>query len=453
MAISVPVPVKPHAALKDTGGVPLGDLPEMVGPEVLLRIGFAAIGDQFDQLDEAVQLTVLPFRVAVQDACEVRAVEDTTSRVIERWRLDPDDFTALTAAAEGDTLTTAGATPTGVQITSDGGSAMVFGRTSGDHVLAQRVGSWGPATDSDSLRLYAVAVQHNRGLLDRRISPLQDHANRVIVVKAFSTTEPDAPAAGEVTFDGTIVATGENSEWKPLETESTSTDPEWLASATFTYNFFQGRWFPRGQWAVAAGGSTFRVEYSPTGEAPWSGTVPTERPYFIRIRNSQGSWDVHQIGAPASRSWNRSWALGITLGASSPSTRTLFTVRLSWTNTMFVALSWKQDVNYGTGATAGVQSQRRVVLIPSTFVRTVESSRTGLRPQSIFVRFADAGSSYSIGDQLGSVADWMNAATADDQRVRIEFLGASDNSQDASSGTRLTIGFLGSDAEMEIWTI
>ena len=181
MAIPVAVPTKPFAHLHDTEGVPLDSMRPLLGQGSEIAMGNVTTAT--DQLAAAVGInSFVPVTPATNDRVIVRLRGGTLE-----WSLSVDDFVLITAASEGATLTAAGSGYTARELRPTGSSqTLLIGRTSANGVLVQR-GTWAPGAGAVVLELHVVS--YGSGVLRRRISPLQDHATRQVILHPPQRTQ------------------------------------------------------------------------------------------------------------------------------------------------------------------------------------------------------------------------------------------------------------------------
>ena len=417
MAIPVPVPVQPFAASGDSGGVPLGSLPEMVGARVRQLLATGQIGAYNSHFDEAYRVQGLEVRRFQHDGVTVEVRTSTDRSIVEQWEIDIDQWSALTRARSGDTLV---AGTTGVAVTGSDGTPALIGRSVGNKPMIQA-----PTFASDLRTLYidVAAYTHDEGLLERRLEVFEDHAVRQIIVHRLSPTEPADPG-NEVSYDGTTVTTAEDSEWKPIEIALSGTDPEWIAAVPFQYSFEIGFWL-RGDatWTVYPGGSTFRVQYASSATGPWVATAPDTETLWVRYRLADGTWSAHQVSGPAAaRRWRS--VLDVTLPAAQTSSEHIFT-QIDTDEYGHIVIVYQGDRDAETN---GLQGQRIPVDIPAFLVLSGDPSVTDQQQTSLFVDLVErSGGLFTVGGHQPNLAGWMSDASQADQRLRLDFYGTTLN--------------------------
>ncbi len=444
MAIPLLSAPQPFAVRGDTDGVPLDNLSDVVGAKTTIRLGETAFGD-IDQV--AVALRVEGFEVQRHryDGVIVYVQDeqaDSDPVLLERWSIRIEQWAQLTRSRNGAVLVSGS---TGIPVTGEltGGTALI-GRSTGNKVLFQTVG-W--TNNADDMVLYANVFTFRDGVLARRLEPLEDHATRQVIVHRSSPTKPAVPSPGEVMFNGQVPVFSDTTEWKHLETSLTgATDPEWLASAEFVYNFNVGIWtVASNAWHVYPGGTTFRVQYASAANGPWVATAPDTDTLWVRYRLDDGTWSVHQVrGAETATNWRT--ILDVTLNNAQTTSEFRFT-QIDTDEFQDVVVVYQGDRD---AATAGLQGQQIPVAIPAFMVLSGDPTITDQQATSILAHFVEVnGSSFTVGGAIPDLSAWMNEADATEQRLRLDFYGSIFNDPFVS---RLVVrrGYTVNDARLRV---
>ena len=443
MAIPVHPAVQPFAVNVDTDGVPLDNLPEVVGDRTTFRIGENAFGS-ISELAVAVRADGFEVQRHQYDGVIMEVWDESTSSpvVLERWSIKIEQWAMLTRSRQGQTLVSGS---TGVLVDGEiaGGTALI-GRSTGNKAMLQTVSWTNAGTD---LVLRASVFTYQDGVLARRLEPFEDHATRQVIVTTTAATMPDVPAVSEVMFNGQVPVFSEGTIWKSLATDlSASTDPVWLASAEFQYRFQTGIWAPLvNSWHVYPGGTTFRVQYASAANGPWVATAPDTDTLWVRYRLDDGTWSVHQVRGPeAARHWRN--ILDVTLNNAQTTSEFSFT-QIDTDEYQDIAIVYQGDHN---AETAGLQGQRIPVVIPSFMVLSGDPTVTDQQATSILAHFVEVnGSSFTVGGAIPNLNGWMNEADATEQRLRLDFYGTILNDPFVS---RLVVrrGYTVNDARLQV---
>lgn len=444
MSIPLNPAVQPFAARGDTDGVPLDNLSDVVGARTTFRIGENAFGD-ISELAVAVRADGFEVQRHQYDGVIMEVWDESTATpdLLERWVIRIEQWAMLTRSRSGATLVSGS---TGVPVTGEltSGTALI-GRSTGNKAMLQTVGWTHAGTD---LVLRASVFTFQDGVLARRLEPFEDHATRQVIVTTTAATMPDVPSASEVMFNGQVPVFSEDTSWKPLATDlSASSDPVWLASAEFQYRFQTGLWVPLAtSWHVYPGGTTFRVQYASAANGPWVATAPDTDTLWVRYRLDDGTWSAHQVRGPEStRLWRT--ILDETLRDGQTTTEVTFT-RMDIEEYGHVAIVYQGDRDAGT---SGRQGQRIPITIPAVLLLSGDPSVTDQQITSIFATFAqERGGDYTVGGSIVDLNRWMNAASADEQRMRLDFYGTQLNNPFV---TRLVVrrGHTVNDARLQVF--
>ena len=439
MAISVPIPVKDFAALSDSEGIPISAMPELVGVERLISVGLSAVPGP----SASVRLTGGGISRSEHDLIVITArhVSGSDTIVDKTWHVDPDDWWALTRAEEGDALSDSSNTAVLADPTDGSDDSLLVGRSNGGRALVMQGGWSNPGSTSTYMRIEAVV--HDAGLLARRLDTVASSVSRVVTLQRRSATRPAAPTDTEVTYDGIALAIDQNSEWVGLDLTPTGPDPLWYTTTAFRQS---ASGWDHDEWAVYATSTTFVPEYSVDDGVTWSTTRPNAPPYGYRFRDADGVLHgPYTEGTP--QDWQQVFNRDIT--GDNPVAFALQPA-LDWEQSDWIAFEWWNDITTGTGTVT--QGNTRVVVIPSASLYTTALMTTGEQFHQVLLRMSDHdGSGYSMGNGLiqPSLTTWLNDATQQDQRLRLDFQGASMGLQRAS---RLVIrrGFTSQDGHLII---
>ncbi|MYD94860.1 MAG: hypothetical protein F4Y02_14470 [Chloroflexi bacterium] len=422
MSIPLNPALQPFAARGDTDGVPLDSLPDMVGDRTTFRIGLNEFGD-IAALAVAVRADGFEVQRHQYDGVIMEVWEERTGMdpvLLERWTIRIEQWAMLTRSRQGATLVSGS---TGVPVTGEltGGTALI-GRSTGNKAMLQTV-AWTHASDDMVLRASVFAFQS--GVLERRLEPFRNHATRQIIVHRAAATKPAVPAQNEVMYTGTHITTSEGSEWKPISQPLVgATDPQWIASAEFQYQFNSGLWIvPNLGWHVYPGGTTFRVQYASAANGPWVTTAPDTDTLWVRYRLDDGTWSAHQVRGPeGTRVWRT--VLDVDLQATQTTSEFMFT-EIDTDEYSHIAIVYQGDRD---ATTAGRQGQRIPLSIPAALVLSGDPAVTDQQETSIFARFVErSGAAYTVGGSIQDLAGWMGEASAAEQRLRVDFYGTTLN--------------------------
>ena len=281
MAINIPVPVKPYAVVGNTEGVPLSDLERIVGQRTNGFVHTFTLNES-KASNTSFQLNLKP--LATTPSIQVRIVSGGTELFIGDF--DPISLLGVVAASEGDTLVQDGTnSQTAIRVLKTGGSInqVIVGRTDTNLLLVQatRILAANDVISLDRTEFSGGAI--NERLLRTTSQP--PHELRLI---QKSASKPNPPANAE--YDGAIVTNID--DWVDHNTILTGNDPEWLATATTTFNQLAQRWVI-GEWAVVSNSNGVHVQYS-LDLNTWQDTR-VDNHMYRRFRDSNGSWIIEEL--------------------------------------------------------------------------------------------------------------------------------------------------------------
>ncbi len=436
MAIGARVPVKKFATTSDTDGVLLTDMPELMGE---INWEWVASGVN-PRVNNARRLAGGQVSRANHDRIriDVESFSAGVYTLVDSFLVSIEQFYDINQAREGNNLSTAAGT--GVIIAGvNTRNTLLVGRSTSNRILVQQ-GAW---FDNTANLTRGYVLGHDGGALDRRLAPYSNAISRTVTVHRRSATKPSAPSEGtssdvgddEIRFDGTSIIFAENTEWSPLERELGGTDPLWLASANFSLED-SGIWYPD-EWTVYASGGTFSIEYSTDDGETWSTTLPVDEEFYLyRFRDDTSHWHgPFGVGIePGSNGWRT--VLVVSYAADQANGEVItFDPPLNWQDASELYFTWENEVQNHDGSIA--TSNVSGVSVPKFEVRTRGSADTsGEHVNQLLFRFAQGvATHWSRGKGLvdPSYSAWLGAATQEDQRLRIDFIGAGDNEEAATS--------------------
>ena len=416
MATSIPLPVKPFAVRADNDGVPLDQMGDLIGTERIIHIGNSGVPSA------AASTRITGGGVSRNEhdllILTARHLDGSDNSVVDKtWHINVDDYWTTVRSDEGDALTDASQTALVIDST-DGNDSMLIGRSNGGRMLVQLGGWSNPGNTATFMRLEALI--HDAGLLARRLDSVTSSVSRVVTLQRRSATRPAAPTDTEVTYDGVALFIDENSEWVGLELTPTGPDPLWYTTTAFR-SYSQG--WEHDDWAVYASSTTFTPEYSTDNGNSWSSDIPDETPFLYRFRDADGILHGPYSEGTTQGGWTEIFNRNVS--GDNPVAFAL-DPPLDWQYADLVAFQWENTVLDGSGSPQ--QGNTRSVIVPSNVVFTTALMTTGEQLHQILMRMSDHdGSGYSTGRGLvsPSLTDWLSGATQQDQRLRLDFQGAS----------------------------
>ena len=421
MTIPVSTAVKPFAVATHQGGVPLDQMGELIGTERVVHIGNSGV----PSAAASTRITGGGVSRTEHDLLilTARHLDGSSNIVVDKtWQISVEDYWTTTRADEGDALSDASQNAIIVDST-DGNDSMLIGRSNGGRMLVQ-LGSW-DNTGNTATFMRLEAIVHDAGLLARRLDNVTSSVSRVVTLQRRSATRPPAPTDTEVNYDGVALFIDENSEWVGLELTPTGPDPLWYTTTAFR-NFSSG--WEHDDWAVYASSTTFAPEYSTDDGSTWSTTNPGTPPYLYRFRDADGV-----LHGPFSEGVPNQWleVLNREVTGMNPQSYALQPA-LDWELSELMAFEWRNNIQNASGDET--QGNTRTIVVPTSAIYTTGLMTTGEQIHQILLRLSDHdGSSYSMGNGLISptLTEWLAAATQQDQRLRLDFQGATNGSQRA----------------------
>ena len=325
---------KDFALAEHIGGVPLEELKILVGEAVTVMLasnndvagfsvgetGYASPYTAFQPLTNFPTADILRIADILHLIVDIRSVgglPDVGTDPYGRFNfyLFADDWTSLTPAEVGDTLSIA--TGTGhlvramqephVSVYSPIGTVeFLLGRTAtneillqhhNDHVLRLQTAQ---IAATNNIGMAASFEVYAGGMLGSRIAALRafDSTHRIAIKGRFAT-RPAAPVPGLVLYDGLEPSfSSPDSGWVlARDADPTGNDPLWYAATTADFDHVYRTWTVDNQEWLIAGTDVavidtsveFQVQFAEAVTGPWH--VPrTADDEWVRLREPDGTW-------------------------------------------------------------------------------------------------------------------------------------------------------------------
>ncbi|MYD93349.1 MAG: hypothetical protein F4Y02_06595 [Chloroflexi bacterium] len=284
MSSPVGIPAKLYASLGEQGGVPLDELPSIVGGPVDTLLSSRTVGAA--NIVTAFRMTGQPASRALHDELIV-TFKSATDAVLGMFDMDIETFFEITAAAQGDTLVDG---TTGHALSAGGSIGdILVGRSGGARLMVQRAGGL-----PNGARLECTARVHGSGLIERRSSVTSRHYPRNVILHRRAANN-DAPAGRPHGISPDYVGTD---GWVDILNElPAGSDPEVIAWTGTQYDVDTGLW-SYGTWSIFAGGAAFEREFAPYRLGPWTAAVPDTTEVWMRFRfDGTGQWAYVRLKA------------------------------------------------------------------------------------------------------------------------------------------------------------
>ena len=386
------VPPPKRFATPAGAGVPLDELPDLIGQPIDTQLSTTNLADEA-AWGNGHRLTGQPVDVAQHDRITIEHRDGNT--VLGRWRIDVDEWRRITVGAQGADLSIGnlGVSKPNLLYAStiaDDDESILIGRTSTNRILVQRQRY---TTDATSYQVNAYARYYDDGVLGRRLLGTTGGVARDSVLKIRSAAKPADPAG--VTFDASGNAIpGSDGYVRFTDPDPAGSDPLWYATAHNPYNTADETYGPVEAWIVTPASSSTPPEFS-TDQITWTAAPPDAVNYYVRVRDSMGAWQVFEIGRGVRTSWTR-----FAYYAGGTGTFAVIAAQNGgdWTEYQLIELLFRQRVRNADDQVV-LGNVRSIVMPASRFLSGGNSDPGALvRDTTVHAYFSDTGSDWSRGE-------------------------------------------------------
>ena len=308
--------VKQFAHAEDTGGIPLDQLPALLG--VKQQTFLAEITDREDEFRYSATgnytANLYPHSVTreiihISDFIRVTCTRNylvTGTPTTDSWTFvtNSDNWFGLTVAEQGDTLVSE---MTGVVMRSEGPEGdyvpaeIMIGRSADNEVLVQTRTLILPINHPEARMTVRIEFEtYASGLLGRRVAGLRSFMpeHKLAFKRRSSTalTLSDVPAVADIGYDGQNVTLAPSSNWVLASAaDPAGADTLYYAGTTASYDHIFGTWTVNANWTIgstapADSTSSFAVLYS-AGEDGMRHSPRADEDTWVWLRKPDGYWD------------------------------------------------------------------------------------------------------------------------------------------------------------------
>ena len=310
------VTVKEYAHVENTKGIPLDELPDLIG--VKQQTFLAEITDREDEWRYDAQggytAHLYPHSVTTQIIHISDFIRVTCTRnylvggvpTADSWifKTNSDNWFGLTAAEQGDTLVSE---MTGVVLRSEGPEGdyvpaeIMIGRSADNEVLVQTRTLILPINHPEARMTVRIEFEtYASGLFGRRIAGLRAfHPQHKLAFKRRSATVltlSDVPATTDIGYDGQTLTIATGSDWVlASDADPSGSDTLYYAGTTASYDHVYGTWTVNADWTIgstapADTSARFAILYS-AGEDGMRHSPRAEGDTWVWLRKPDGYWD------------------------------------------------------------------------------------------------------------------------------------------------------------------
>ena len=308
--------IKQYAHAEDTGGIPLDELPDLLG--VKQQTFLAEITDREDEWRYSAvgryTAQLYPHSVTRQiiHVSDFLRITCTRNYLVggvptsDSWtfRTNSDNWFELTESSQGDTLVSE---MTGVVLRSEGNdddylpAEIMIGRSADNEVLIQTRTLILPIAHPEARMAIRIEFEtYGGGILGRRMAEQRafrpEHKLAFKRRSSTALTESDVPDADDITYDGTHLAVTASSAWVVAwDDDPAGSDTLYYAGTTASYDYIYGTWTINAKWTISSTApadtrSSFAVLYS-AGETGMRHSPRATGDTWVWLRKPDGYWD------------------------------------------------------------------------------------------------------------------------------------------------------------------